>query len=160
MSTYDEDGRRRLRGRSIRGRWRQTSESGTPGEHEGLSRATLTLLSATLQWGTPLQPGLKYGRWSWAVMSHRWVCRTGEGRRRYGGPEKHRIPGQPLAGHDNLTLCQTHTHTSKCKNNTQHNSRFWSATSTATAAIGQGVCYSLTDFVSTRQPEAKNSQTY
>lgn len=36
---------RRLQGRSIRGRWRQMSESGTPGEHEGLSRATLTLLS-------------------------------------------------------------------------------------------------------------------
>lgn len=98
---------------SIQGRWRQTSEkhSGTPGEHEGLSWATLTLLSTTLQWGTPLQPGLKCGRCSWAVMSHRWVCRTGEGSRRHGGPEKHRIPGQPLAGHDNLTLCQTHTHT-------------------------------------------------
>lgn len=104
---------RRLQGRSIQGRWRQTSEkhSGTPGEHEGLSWATLTLLSTTLQWGTPLQPGLKCGRCSWAVMSHRWVCRTGEGSRRHGGPEKHRIPGQPLAGHDNLTLCQTHTHT-------------------------------------------------
>lgn len=65
-----------------------------------LNRATLTLVSTTLQWGTPCQPGLKFGWCLSAVRSHRCVC-VGV-KIRWPLVNRHHTPGHPLVDHDSL----------------------------------------------------------